>query len=581
MIENKTRVMWLLNHSSARKFEVAMLKKIGIDEIFLPKIMPKDIGFRTASVDFSEDKNLTIPAEELAVLNAQNWYDAPSKEAWDIANKYFDVLFFILVNPNLLQSIKDNFKGVAIWRVYGHVNDMSYTLGLSLSTKGMGARNVQYLGNRFWFGEAYAHLHEQENDFLKKRRMFLPLGMANVAQIDGWTGSRKSIYFVCPDIQVSPYYNKIYKDFLHDFAPFPYAIGGAQPLEVNDPNVLGYVTAEEHAANMRDFCVMFYHSIERNHIHYHPFEAMRAGMPLVFMAGGMLDRMGGMGQPGRCTTVKEARKKIERILGGDQKFIEEIRQKQMVMLDPMRPENCEDEWRAGFDVIFKNLRAASQIHRPSITIKQKKRIALILPTDDCDDSLQNAKLMAKVLYGGVKQSCNDVEIVLAYPNTGVYAEGSFSDLPPAISQRTFKWKNLNSVEAKRAMRYANYAGWEPSTDIYQVPDDGINQFTDCDLLIMVKDYLVYPLLPAYSYICMALGTLQGGGATDLPDWRKQSFLNAARQAKKVWVTDDLAYERALQHVGIPKERLDLVRLRMEKQTAYPMIDCWNAVRTCL
>src|ERR1700750_1233768 len=90
------RVMWLLNHATARKFEVPMLKSIGIREIFLPKIIPADHNFRSGSVDFSEDKNLTIPPDHLAILNSVDWYGEPSPEAWDIANRYFDVAFFIV-----------------------------------------------------------------------------------------------------------------------------------------------------------------------------------------------------------------------------------------------------------------------------------------------------------------------------------------------------------------------------------------------------------------------------------------------------------------------------------------------------
>jgi len=49
------RVMWLLNHTSARKFEIPMLKSIGLNEIFLPKSFPLDPAFRSASIDWSED----------------------------------------------------------------------------------------------------------------------------------------------------------------------------------------------------------------------------------------------------------------------------------------------------------------------------------------------------------------------------------------------------------------------------------------------------------------------------------------------------------------------------------------------
>ena len=69
MTDRPLRVMWLLNHTTARKFEIPMLKRIGVQEIFLPKKIPADPAFRSASIDYSEDSNLTIPEHELAILN--------------------------------------------------------------------------------------------------------------------------------------------------------------------------------------------------------------------------------------------------------------------------------------------------------------------------------------------------------------------------------------------------------------------------------------------------------------------------------------------------------------------------------
>ncbi len=80
--QKKHRVMWLLNRVTARNFELPMLKSLGIKEIFLPKIMPPDPDFRSVSVDYSEDANLTIPAQDLALLNGADWYGDPGADAW-------------------------------------------------------------------------------------------------------------------------------------------------------------------------------------------------------------------------------------------------------------------------------------------------------------------------------------------------------------------------------------------------------------------------------------------------------------------------------------------------------------------
>ena len=104
------------------------------------------------------------------------------------------------------------------------------------------------------------------------------------------------------------------------FGDLPYVVAGAQPVAVHDNHVLGYVPKEQHDRHMRELRVMYYHGTDRNHIHYHPFEAIRAGMPLVFMAGGLLDTLGGLDLPGQCQDPEEAHEKIERILGDDRRI---------------------------------------------------------------------------------------------------------------------------------------------------------------------------------------------------------------------------------------------------------------------
>ncbi|HDX8618059.1 TPA: glycosytransferase, partial [Aeromonas dhakensis] len=79
----KNRVLWLLNHSTLRSFEIPQLIESGIEEIYLPKKFPYDEGNLSASITFDFDDELTIPRHELDVLNEQNWYESPSKDAWD------------------------------------------------------------------------------------------------------------------------------------------------------------------------------------------------------------------------------------------------------------------------------------------------------------------------------------------------------------------------------------------------------------------------------------------------------------------------------------------------------------------
>lgn len=543
------RVMWLLNHGSARKFELQMMKALGVTEFFLPKSFPQEIGFRSASIDWSEDPNLTIPAEDLAILNEQNWFVSPSKEAWDIANLYFDVCFFICHSKGFMNEVARSFHGAAIWRAYGLDRTLSYTEVVKVLT--LGTQSVKKLGRRLWLGIAYEHLADSEAMYLQKRKSFLPLGLNNCAINDVWKGSQKHIFFVCPDIGFSSYYKKVYEDFISNMKGLPYKIGGSQPIEVSDPNVLGFVTHEEHESNMRESRVMFYHSSEPNHIHYHPFEAIRVGMPLIFMGGGILDRMGGLTLPGRCETVKEAKEKIRRILKDDWAFIEQVRSTQAVLLEPMRAENCEAAWRESFEEIVKELEISrlEQRERPA----KRKKIAVVIPVEYRGGSLRGARLLAEALHTGSRQWGEDVEVVLLHLKSSIDSSDP-SEKDERIQLRSFQWKTLDAQTARRAMRYAGHEGWEPDSARYVVPDDGIKQLLDCDAWIVVSDRVVAPLLPVRPCIFMIYDYLQRYENV-MSHTGDQNFISAVRRAQKVLVTTEFTKQDAIQYAGVEIGRI--------------------------
>jgi glycosyltransferase involved in cell wall biosynthesis len=546
--------MWLLNHGAARRFEIPMLKSIGIKEIFLPKIVPPDHNFRSASVDFSEDRNLTIPADDLAILNDADWYREPGIDAWKIANEYFDVAFFIVHGLEMLASITRHFSGAAIWRAYGLDASLSYSRILDTTKSGSGWKDIRRMGNRFWLGEAYQHLHDIERSPLKERAIYLPLGLSDSQAENIWSGQRKSLFFVCPEIGFNPYYRKVYDEFRKAFSEFDFAVGGSQPISVDDDRILGFVPAEEHQRNMREFRVMFYHSTEPNHVHYHPFEAVRAGMPLVFMAGGLLDHLGGFGLPGRCTSIAEAQDKIRRILGDDWKLIDEIRATQTRLLEPMRPEACRPMWVEKFGKILAELEVSRRTERIAIAPK-RKRIAIILPVQYRGGTLRAAKLLAIALQEGSHRKGEDVDVIFGHiDDPAFYGKSDFEDLPPTIIRRPYIWASLDGPVARRAMTYEGFETWQPASEKYILPDDGMRQFLDCDLWLVVSDRMSVPLLPIRPYILLVHDYLQRylPHSSGLAEY---SFLAAARLAERVLVTTKFTEGDALQYGGLDPEKV--------------------------
>ncbi|TPI56817.1 MULTISPECIES: glycosytransferase [unclassified Mesorhizobium] len=490
-VDNVPRVMWILNHTAARKFEIPMLRELGY-EVFTPKIYPDDANFRSASVDYSEDKNLTIPPDDLAVLNKADWYRGAPRKAWEIANKYFDIMFCIVFDPKGFEIAARRFQGAMLWRTYGLAGNNTYSKIIETMPFYQGVYTaIQALGKRFWFTEGYPHLHKVEPDYLASKTVFLPLGMGGASDPISaeWNGGDRRILFICPDIGFNQAYVEIFQKFKKDFRGFPYAIGGAQSVKTTDPSVLGYLPIEEHRRNMREMRVMFYHSQEPNHIHFHPFEAIKAGMPLVFMGGGILDMFGGKKLPGRCATIEEARKKIDRILKDDWKLINKIRESQAVLLDPMKAENCTGFWRQGMEKVFTKLaesRADAEELEPL-----PKRIAVL--TDK--NSIAKARALALALEEGAKLANEDVEIVLTIERSKrAYSSKPIEKEEFDVPVREFSWRALDREAANRALVYAGAA--RPLTlNSYLIPDDGINHLQDCDLWVVVASEVSTPILP--------------------------------------------------------------------------------------
>jgi len=570
MAEPLPRVMWLLNHTTARKFEVAMLKKLGFTEIFLPKIFPQEVSFRSASVDFSEDAGLSIPAGDLAILNAADWYRGPNRDTWEIANQYFDLLFFIPWADSILSNVR-HFRGAAILRAYGLPGGDTYSKLVHRGT--LGIRSVENLGRRFWLGTAYDHMAASESPWMQERELYLPLGLQDCRIEDDWIGTDPAIFFVCPDVASNRYYKEAYREFKRQFAGLRYAIGGAQAVAVNDPHMLGFVSSEQHRRNMREFRVMFYHSTEPNHIHYTPFEAVQTGMPLVFMGGGVLDRLGGEGLPGRCRNYREARVKVQRLLDGDRSFIDKIRNSQGRLLDRLRPELLEPAWRQGIPRVLYELKRA-RVCRPGPS--RRRRIAVMLPVVYRGGTLRSAKLLAQALWIGSRQAGEDADVVFGYPEAGGPAgSGWDAGLPPEISRRNLKWRVLEPDAALRAMRFAGNPTWEPVYDVlYTVPDDGIHQMCDCDLWFVVSDRLSEHLLPIRPRLLVVFDYVQRYRA-EPPPGDENLFFAAARSADLVLVTTRFTEQDAMVYAGVPRDRVIRVPMLVPEMPApeFPLEPC--------
>lgn len=354
MSTRRKRILWLLNHRTLMPAEVPLLQRLGY-EVFVPKIIPAD-GFRSGHVDHSYDVSLSIPPRVLDILNSFDFYsNSWTTEVATLVNRYFGTAI-TMMHGQLLPEVVEHFAGQVVLRAFGVQTGQTFTDELQDRHGVLLLRKLQKMRERFWFGEGYDNLHEVEGKVLRDRAVHLPIGIPQSALADAgtWTGTDRTILFVCPDAASDDYYGELYRQFKSDFGDLPHVIVGSQRVPLDDPHVLGFISNEELARLYRDCAVMYYASREERHVHYSPIEAAIAGLPVIFYTGTLLDRLGSSSTLGRVSSSREARVLIERLLAGDADLVARLQASQRFLSDPFTDPLCIDTWRrnlreSGFD----------------------------------------------------------------------------------------------------------------------------------------------------------------------------------------------------------------------------------------
>ena len=344
------RIAWLLTHTTLREAEVKLLRKLGY-EVWTTKQIQRHPGFRSGTGDLTWDDDLTISADVLTILNNHNFYDDPiTPEVASALNDHFETVLTDPYHQKLLELL-EHFRGRIVIRVFGREYPLIYSDYLDHLDMPLLQERMHLRKDQVWFTPCYESILPVEGEFLRSRGKLLPVALPErILKTEGtWVGGDLRIFFVCPSILTSPeYYGEIYHWFKCKYGHFPHLITGKQGIEVPDPMVAGFVSDTEMQRLFREMQVMYYHSREPRHIHYHPLEAIAHGMPVIYMRGGLMELFDTGSQIGACDTDDEARSKIQAVLNSDMAFIREVQRSQRTILDTFLPENVQAVWEQNF-----------------------------------------------------------------------------------------------------------------------------------------------------------------------------------------------------------------------------------------
>ncbi|MBI1274561.1 hypothetical protein GC177_01145 [bacterium] len=490
------RVIWLNNHTTARMVECELLRHFGY-EVFTPKYVPRMI--RSASVDYSYDNSLSIPAEDLAILNSQDFYqnDWPLS-VHAILNEYFGTAI-IGCYSWISEEFINHFRGKILLRSYGPTRD-DYTIWRFFDEvigPGFMSR-ISGIHDRIWFAQAYPNLVSAEPDFFIQRAVTLPTGIPKHFYAERGCYQRKyeKMLMVLPDILADDHQSvRAYHMSRKYFKGIPKIIAGNQfvPVE-NDPEVTGLLPAGMYDKYLKGCAAMFYHNELPRHIHFHPVEAACYGMPVIFMASGMISYLGGKDSPGSAKTYAEARKKIKRIMKGDESFIQEVVESQREWVDYFSWDENLKAWKEQFQQ-----RIAPIPVPPSRT--QRMRIALLVS----GKAGWYAHAYIDALATGIKQGMQAqqvaCDVVIGIESNHINNYDTEWLRSAGWQVRPFKWETISNDALVNSMCFTRVGkNLQPGNHI--MANDSISCFEDCNMLYILAQGLdtSFPIAPVKPFV---------------------------------------------------------------------------------
>lgn len=554
------RILWICNHVTLMDAEVPLLNSLGF-EVYVPKKFPLESEFISCKASYVYDESLTIQPEDLQILNSVDFYsDRFSPEVIECIQKNFAVAFTSFYE-NPLRMLLKFFPGYIFIRAFGLAGATSYwdvarcTWGQDFLDK------VLQIKSRVYFAAAYENMLKIEKNVFKQNGVFLPLGLPeNFAEgLKGkYTGTKKQIFFVCSKICSSPYYYNIYKDFKKHFSDFPHVISGKPFGRLDDPHLLGYLPREKFNQIFCDSKVMYYHSVEPRHLHYHPLEAMYARQPVIFRAQGMLgELMPDIKFPGAADTIAEARKKLKRVLNDDKVFIQEIQDSQQEILEIFSSKKVLECWEQNFLSFIK------KAIPPQFVCPPQEHIGIILPI-----GYRGGTLHAYIAVANMLVACG-YKVTAGIPYD-YFEEGEFyypfikedlkEKLNPEITLRVFSWRSISESDVY-SLRELSVDGREIILSTpYALMDNGINNFCECDRWLFISDRFhkgaPYPLRPysvvIYDYLQRYLKFQL------LPEQLEDTYFTAVRQAQSVFATNAITLEDIINYCGVARKKTVLL-----------------------
>lgn len=197
-----------------------------------------------------------------------------------------------------------------------------------------------------------------------------------------------------------------------------------------------------------------------------------------------------------------------------------------------------------------------------------RRIGIFLPVYYLGGTLRAAKNLAKSIKYQATKNNDDIDVVFSCIKDYYDVESDFYDLiEMEISVRETTWKEFekDELEVLQDILQLNIKLEYPK---YTMPQDGANDFLDCDMWIIISDRLQAPVFPIRKHCIVVYDYIQRYVPEIFNEnsnlWKyNNTLIHNARNANKVIVTTPSTYEDVLTYTGIKRD--NVIQIPMDFQ----------------
>ena len=548
------RVLWLLNNSWLRQFEVPCLIDLGY-EVFCPKICGYGLGECVLSVTDEYDSSLSLPPDILNKLNHTDLYNDVDRHVFSLLNQYFDYVF-LLPEATLIRDYIQHFGGVIILRWLGDEEGLTCTERLIRDGGYSLLYQINRCKERFYFAHMLKDDWKGECDIFRGRRAFLPVPV--VTDEAPCERNIKKTVLLCSNICLDEGAYKAFAKYYKLFDGEVIVCGDQLVPSRNHQQVFAQNDWQVQLELLRHAEVAVAPDLNSTLLCEMWMMGLRFQVPLLYTGGAAAGLVLGNKGPGFCKTADEVRKKATRILKGDRRLALELQRFQLSRLKDYTFESCLKTWKEAIG------RFEINVGLFGTGTGMKKKVCVVLPVPDTGKLMTFSVHFATALQREIQRRSVPVELLFAHVPLEEYRHrDSFAKIREAgIKTREIIIEEKDEAFARRMLELAGYWPTGKKGDI-PVPVgalyyDHIHTLIDCDYLIFTTDAsgASVPAMPIYPYAIVAHDYRQR--YVDTEDGPVRVAMN--RNADRVFVSSKAAFLDCIQY-GMVK-RTNITRIPM-------------------